>query len=153
MIFSLGSYGLKHFNLYAPAAEQSLKEGDFSQLRKVWHERQGDSKELRRKVLEKKMEIVDLIASNPEDLVSTNCKVNDLVLLEGQLQREILTTMSKMMASLPAERRHLFLKYLKQRSREGQGMGVRHSSRQRFPSATGNACPILRFPNDKAGGD
>ncbi|AFM27711.1 hypothetical protein [Desulfomonile tiedjei] len=86
--------------------------------------------EIRSKLAEKNLEVLELIAKNPQDLNSAEPKIKELVALKEQMERQALSRISRTMAVLPEEKRQVFLTVLKNRAclmpRMGMGMGKGH---------------------------
>ena len=77
----------------------------------------------RRRIQEKKLEVLDLIAKNPGDINAADQGINELIALKGQMERDALARIGKIMADLPEEKRQEFLSFLKNRTCRGPGMG------------------------------
>ena len=77
----------------------------------------------RRRIQEKKLEVLDLIAKNPGDINAADHGINELIALKGQMERDALARIGKIMTDLPEEKRLEFLNFLKNRTCRGPGMG------------------------------
>ncbi len=86
--------------------------------------------EIRSKLTAKNLEVLDLIAKNPQDLSTAEPQIKELFALKEQVERQALSRISKTMAVLPEEKRQVFLTVLKNRAcfmpRMGMGTGKGH---------------------------
>jgi hypothetical protein len=86
--------------------------------------------ETRAKLTAKNLEVLDLIAKNPQDLSAAEPQIKELFALKEQMERQAFSRISKTMIVLPEEKRQVFLTVLKNRAcrmpRMGMGMGKGH---------------------------
>jgi len=78
---------------------------------------------IRKRIRDKKLEVLELIADNPGNLNAAEQKIDELGLLRGQLEKQALARISEVMVNLPRERRSAFLGFLQNRACMGHGMG------------------------------
>jgi len=92
--------------------------------------------ELRSRIIEKRAEALDLLATNPGNPEAAEPKIRDLVELTGQMERQAAARIGKVMAALPDEKRQEFLTFLKARAVFGPGMafgrGMGHGRGRRW---------------------
>lgn len=79
-------------------------------------------REKQRLLMEKKAEVLDLIAARPGDLSNAQSSIDELMALRTQTERAALARISRIMASMPEDRRAEFLANLKKRACRGPGM-------------------------------
>ena len=102
----------------------ALNRDDVKQISDVLpRQRRIEMMKIRRKIQEKKLEVLELIARNPGNLNAAEQKIDELVQLRGQLEKQALTRISEVMVNLPPERRSAFLGFLRNRACMGHGMG------------------------------
>ncbi|MFH1117659.1 MAG: periplasmic heavy metal sensor [Pseudomonadota bacterium] len=110
--------------------ETSLDRDDLQRISAAWPRgRRAEMMEIRRKIGDKKLEVLELISKNPGDLKAADEKIDELIQLRGQMERKALTRISEIMGSLPEEKRTAFLGFLRNRACMGHGMmgrGMRH---------------------------
>ncbi len=110
--------------VFPSAADTKLTDSDFRFIRKqCMCEGPGTMLELRRRISEKRAEALDLLAANPGNSEAAEPKIQDLVALSGQMERQAAARISRVMAALPDEKRQEFLAFLKARAAFGPGMG------------------------------
>lgn len=110
--------------------ETSLNRDDLQRISAAWPRgRRAEMMEIRRRIGDKKLEVLELISKNPGDLKTADEKIDELIQLRGQMERKALTRISEIMGSLPEEKRTAFLGFLRNRACMGPGMmgrGMRH---------------------------
>jgi len=79
-------------------------------------------REKQRLLVEKKAQVLDLIAARPGDLSNAQGAIDELMVLRMQMERAALARISRIMAWMPEERRAEFLANLKNRACRGPGM-------------------------------
>lgn len=79
-------------------------------------------REKQRMLIDKKVEVLDLIAAHPGDLSAAQKSIDDLLILRTQTERAALARISRIMASMPEDRRPEFLARLKNKACRGPGM-------------------------------
>jgi hypothetical protein len=77
--------------------------------------------ELRQKIVEKKSELLDVLAKNPGNPSAADPELDQLTALSAQMEREAAKRISKVMSALPADKRAEFLIFLKNRTTIGMG--------------------------------
>ncbi len=77
----------------------------------------------RDQIVEKRIEILSLIAQNPGDLAAVEKSVNELNSLKSEIEKDAIAEISKTAAELPAQKRAVFLEMIKNRTCMGPGMG------------------------------
>jgi hypothetical protein len=80
-------------------------------------------RENRERILEKKREILDLISQNPGNPRAAERPLSELISLRAQQEREAVARISRLAASLPEEQRESFLRFIRDRTCMGRGMG------------------------------
>ncbi|MBM3300783.1 MAG: periplasmic heavy metal sensor, partial [Deltaproteobacteria bacterium] len=87
----------------------SLTRDDLRVISAAWpSDTQATMRETRERVRQKMVEILELIARNPGDLAATQPKIDELIALRGQMERQALQRISSIMAQLPQESRTQF---------------------------------------------
>lgn len=116
---------------------------DVHYMKNLWKGNgRADLMEARKKVQDKKLEVLDLIAKNPGNLEFADKNINELVMLRGNMERIALTRISKIMVDLPEDKRQEFLTFLKNRACGMPGMGHgRGRGRGLGPNAVEH-CPV-----------
>lgn len=117
-----------------PAA--ALSRDDARLIASLWpSKRRADMMQMRRELVKKKTELLELIARNPGDIQAMEPQINELTALRSQMERQALARISTIMAELPPEKRQTFLAFLKTRACMGPGM------RRRMGLGMGSICP------------
>jgi hypothetical protein len=88
--------------------------------------------DIRRKILDKNREIVELIAKNPDNPAAAEKAVNEMITLRAEAERRALQRISSIMAGLPPDKREAFVSFLKNRACMGPGMGRMRGPMHRF---------------------
>ncbi|MEJ2716053.1 MAG: hypothetical protein P8182_02780 [Deltaproteobacteria bacterium] len=112
--------------LALPSAEQSttLTAPELREIRSNWPERGlNRMRETRERILEKKREIIDLIAKNPGNPRVVERPLSELISLRAQQERDAVARINKLAATMPAEQRDSFLRVIRDRTCMGPGMG------------------------------
>lgn len=92
--------------------------------------------EKRRRLQEKKKQVLDIIAAHPGDLEPAKAQIEELIRLQAQMETAALVRISKIMAELPSEKRQQFLVTLTNRACRGPGMkgrGFGHRAPNGYP--------------------
>ncbi len=79
-------------------------------------------REKQRRLMDKKVEVLDIIAAHPGDLSPAQKSIDELLILRTQMERAALARISRIMASMPEGKRPEFLARLKNRACRGPGM-------------------------------
>jgi hypothetical protein len=79
-------------------------------------------REKQRRLMDKKVEVLDIIAAHPGDLSPAQKSIDELLILRTQMERAALARISRIMASIPEDKRPEFLARLKNRACRGPGM-------------------------------
>jgi hypothetical protein len=119
-------FGNKHRPLDMQATESSLTDDDFKLIGRCCMQN-GPPKmvmDLRQKIIEKKVEVLELLAKNPGEPGVAEKKLGELTALSGQMEGEAAKRISKVKAALPVEKRDAFLNFLKNRTAMGFGPGM-----------------------------
>ncbi len=123
-----------------------LAEEDIRTIKKLWpREMRGLMMEKRDKILQKKGEIIDLIAKNPDNLAVADKAIQELAALDAEVTRDSVRRLSAIVASLPEERRNAFCAFLKSRACMGPGFSIqrgRHHRWGRHDRSGMGPCPI-----------
>jgi Spy/CpxP family protein refolding chaperone len=80
--------------------------------------------ENREKILEKRRDVLDLIAKDPGNPEAADKALDELGSLRAQQEKIAIRRMSKMMAAMPPEKRQAFVQLMKDRTCMGPGMGM-----------------------------
>lgn len=88
-----------------------------------WRARMMENRE---KIMQKRRDVLDIIAQNPGNLSAADKAVEELGSLRAQQERMAIERMSAMMAAMPTEKRQAFLQVMKERTCMGPGMGMGH---------------------------
>lgn len=80
-------------------------------------------KENRERILQKRREILDLIAQNPGNPRVAEKPLAELISLRAQQEREAVARISNLAATMPEEQRKSFLGVIRNRTCMGPGMG------------------------------
>jgi len=126
----------------AATGASALTREDFRSIRQMWPpEARTKMMEARNRIMEKNLEVLDIIAKHPGDLRPADRQINELQLLKGQMDREAFARISKILATLPEEKREAFALFVKTRACTGPGMGM---GRGRGPGfgPRGMGCPV-----------
>jgi len=100
---------------------------DFREMRTPWPSHwRAKMMENREKIMEKRREVLDLIAQNPDNVRAADMALEELASLKGQQERLAVERISTMMRAMPVEKRQAFLQFLKDRTCMGPGMGMGH---------------------------
>ncbi|MDQ7784070.1 MAG: hypothetical protein RDU20_14395 [Desulfomonilaceae bacterium] len=86
-------------------------------------DRRTEMLEMRQRVRDKKLEVLELIAENPGNLSAAEERIDELVQLKGQLEKAALVRIGEIMSTLPPDKRNSFLEFLRHRTCMGPGMG------------------------------
>lgn len=122
------------------APETPLNKDAVKQISQVWpRHRRAEMRKTRGKIREKKLELLEFIANNPGDLKAAEKKVDELVSLRATMEKQAITRISKIMESLPPEKRAAFLQFLQTRACRGHrmGRGMRRGMRHGFGPGMG----------------
>jgi uncharacterized membrane protein len=104
--------------------ETSLNKDDVRQITAAWpRDRRAEMMEIRQRIQDKKLEVLEVITKNPGNLKTAEEKIDELVQLKGQMEKKALTRISEIMATLPQEKRTAFFGFLRNRACMGPGMG------------------------------
>ncbi len=82
-----------------------------------------EMREKRRLLMEKKSEILDMIAAHPGDISAIKPRIDELLQLQAEVETAALTRISKVMAQLPEDKRQQFLSAIKSRACKGPAIG------------------------------
>jgi hypothetical protein len=109
---------------FADQGRYSLTQKDWEEIRRLGMKngppRMGEH---RQKIIEKRSEILDLVAKNPTNLAVADKAVEELIALRGEQEKRAVERLGRIMASIPEEKREAFLRFLKNRTCMGRGMG------------------------------
>jgi len=112
----------KGFGTATGAVSTELRPDQVRLIRNMWSaERRHMMMETRDKIFEKKAEILSAIANDPENFKALEPSVNDLLVLQGNVERQALERVSQVMATLPKEKRSDLLIFLQTRACMGRG--------------------------------
>lgn len=105
--------------------ESSFGVEDFSGTRKPGPASlRGKMMETRTKIMQKRAEIIDLIAKDPGNPHAADKALQELSALKGEQERQAVERISAVLASMPEEKRQAFLELLRSRTCMGPGMGM-----------------------------
>jgi len=120
----------------------TLTREDFRTIRQMWPaEARNKLMETRSRIMEKNLEVLDIISKHPGDLAAADPKINELEALKGQMDREAYSRISKILAGLPEEKREAFAFFVKNRACMGPGMGMGRGRGPGFGPG-GMCCPV-----------
>ena len=120
--------------------DATLNQDDVRRISNAWpRNRRAEMRQIRRQIRDKKLEVLELIAKNPGDLKAAEKEIDELVGLRAVMERKALTRISKIMESLPPEKRADFLRFLQTRAcmRHGMGRGPGFGLRMRHGMGPG----------------
>jgi hypothetical protein len=126
----------------AVTGASALTREDLRTIRQMWpSQARAQMMETRNQIVEKNLEVLDAIAKHPGDLRPADQKFNELQVLKSRMDREAFSRISKILATLPDEKREAFAYFLKSRACMGAGMGM---GRGRGPGfgPRGMRCPV-----------
>jgi uncharacterized membrane protein len=130
----------------ATTGASALTREDFRTIRQMWtSEARTKMMEATKRIMEKNLEVLDIIAEHPGDLGPAERKISELQALKGQVDREAFARISKILANLPEEKRETFARFVKTRACMGPGMGTGMSmGRGRGPGSGPRVrgCPV-----------
>jgi hypothetical protein len=104
--------------------EPPFNKKEMKRLHGMWPRKQ--MLEFRRKIMEKRAEILDEIAANPGNPKAADKSFNELVTLRAEMERKAMAHFSAIMANLPEEKRRAFVAFLKQRQAQKLERGWEH---------------------------
>jgi len=109
----------------AATTESPLAREDVKNIYHLWPDsaRVG-MRELKGKIREKRAEVLNAIAANPNNPQAVEKSVGELMALREHMERQALAGIGAVMANLPQHKRDAFLDFLKSRTRMGPGMGL-----------------------------
>ena len=84
----------------------------------------GYLRQKREQILEKKAELLDTIARNPNNEPAIQNKLNELIALRAQVEKEALNKVRHILITLPEDQKQAFINYLRNRACMGPGMGM-----------------------------
>ncbi|MEW6111239.1 MAG: periplasmic heavy metal sensor [Thermodesulfobacteriota bacterium] len=125
------------------AAQGPLSENDFRMIRGMWKsDGPRQLMEKRQSIIEKKAELLDLIATKPQDSKAAEKALNELDTLKAEEERMATERIRQIMQGLPEEKRAAFLTFLKDRAcpMMGAGMGGRRQMMGPGPGWRGGQC-------------
>lgn len=97
---------------------------DLREIRSNWPKNGlGRMRETRERILEKKRQILDLIAQNPGNPRAAEKPLSELISLRAQQERDAVARISRLAATMPEEQRESFLRFIRYRTCMGPGMG------------------------------
>lgn len=107
----------------------ALSDQDVETISGAWHDARKSIMASRKELHSKRAEVLDLVAANPGDLKPVEGAIKEMINLRADLELQILNRVSQTMATLPPEKREVFLDFLKNRTcrmRNGvKGRGMR----------------------------
>jgi hypothetical protein len=107
-----------------------LSDDDLSRIRHMWMSGRSEGMmEMRRKIMEKQLELVDQIAKHPGRPEVADQQLNELTAMRTEMEKQAVARISHTLAELPQEKRQAFLAFLKTRSCMAPGMGMRRQGR------------------------
>jgi hypothetical protein len=112
-------------NSAAVPVASSLSESDVEKIRRMGLQFGRESIiEIRKRILEKNREILDIVSRNPNDPGVADAAIKELIALKWMEEKKAVDRICGIMASMPQERRARFLEFLKRRTCRGRGMGI-----------------------------
>ena len=103
----------------------ALKTLDLQEMKMLWSsDWRAKMMENREKILEKRRDVLDLIAQDPDNPSAADKALEEVSRLKAQQERMAVERMRTMMAAMPAEKRQAFVQFMKDRTCMGPGMGM-----------------------------
>ncbi|MBM4327856.1 MAG: periplasmic heavy metal sensor [Deltaproteobacteria bacterium] len=127
----------------AAAVQGPLTESDFRTIRGMWKsDGPRQLMEKRQVVLQKKADLLDLIAEKPQDPKAADKALDELNALKAEEERMAAERIRQIMQGLPEEKRAAFLTFLKDRAcpMMGPGMGWKRQMMGQGPGWRGGQC-------------
>ncbi|MBI5248503.1 MAG: periplasmic heavy metal sensor [Desulfomonile tiedjei] len=135
-IWNEGSFGAGSLTQEAPIVKEDLR-----QIRQAMSAQDRTAlMETRQRVIDKNVELLDVIAKNPGNLSAAESKIKELAGLRELMERQALARISTVMASLPEEKRQAFVVVLKKRACMMPVMGYGRGGGRRGPGRGGMEC-------------
>jgi hypothetical protein len=107
-----------------------LSDDDLRRIRHLWmSSRPEGMMEIRTKIMEKQLDLVDQIAKHPGRPEVADQQLKELAALRTEMEKQAVARISRTLAELPQEKRQAFVAFLKTRSCMGPGMGMRRQGR------------------------
>lgn len=107
----------------ASLQEQPMTREDWRQLKNMMSSQDRSAlREARLKVIEKKLELLDMMAKNPGNLQAVEPTIKELAVLKERVERQAIARISAAMAAMPEDRRQTFAALLKKRACTMPGM-------------------------------
>ena len=127
----------------APSGAPALTREDFQVIRQMWpREARMKMMESRNRIMEKNLEVLEMISQHPGDVSAADQQINELQQLKGQMDREAFLRISTIFADLPEEKRRAFALFVRDRTCMGPGMGMRGGRGPGFGPRGMGACPM-----------
>lgn len=110
---------------FPPEGYQALTPKDFDEIRRLARpDTPHPKREKHRRIHEKRAEIIDILAREPENLAAIEKPLAELGSLRANSDRAAMLRLSRIMARLSPEKRESFASFLKHRPFAGKGMGM-----------------------------
>ena len=121
-----------------------LSSSDFERIRALWSgTASAQLREKRGQILEKKAQLLDIVAKDPDDVKAAQMALNELVVLGAQAEKQALDEVRQIMMALPQDKKQAFLNFLKTRACMGPGMGPGYGrGRHRMGPRYRGYCPM-----------
>ncbi len=101
-----------------------LSSSDIERIRVLWSgTASAQLRERREQILEKKAQLLDFVAKDPDDVKGAETALNELIVLRAQAEKQALDEVRQIMMALPKDKKQAFLVFLKSRACMGPGMG------------------------------
>jgi uncharacterized membrane protein len=121
----------------------ALTREDFKVIRQMWpREARMKLMESRNRIMEKNLEVLEMISQHPGDVSAADQQINELQQLKGQMDREAFLRISTIFANLPEEKRRAFALFVRDRACMGPGMGMRGGRGPGLGPRGMGACPM-----------
>ena len=102
-----------------------LSANDLKRIRTGWGSNgPGDLWKKRQHIMDKKAELIDVIARDPNNEPAIQKKLNELIALRAQVEKDALNKVRHILSTLPEDRRQVFLNFIRNRACMGPGMGL-----------------------------
>lgn len=110
---------------------------DIREIRKFAAQNGQTMMQIRDRIIQKRLELLDLIAQNPGRPELAEQKLAEIAALRSTLEKEAISRISRALAALPEDKREAFIAFIKNRTcmYPGMGMGGRKGFR-------GMGCPV-----------
>jgi hypothetical protein len=126
-----------------------LSASDVREIKTVWGSNgPGDLWKKRQQILDKKAELLDLIARNPNNETAIQKKLNELTNLRAHVEKDALDKVRHIVSTLPEAKKEAFINYLRNRACMGHGMGMGPGMGMGMGRGRGHHGMMMRGPSN-----